>query len=57
VGAAITVALRTFAGRYTEHWTMILGIILVLLIFYMPDGVMGFVLRRLGPRARALGEV
>lgn len=56
VGAAITVALRTFAGRYTEHWTMILGIILILLIFYMPEGVVGFLLRRPGPRAQAMGE-
>jgi branched-chain amino acid transport system permease protein len=42
LGAAIIVALRTFAGVYTEYWTLILGIILILLIFFLPEGVMGF---------------
>jgi len=42
LGAAITVALRTFVGKYTEYWTMILGIILILLIFFLPEGVMGY---------------
>ncbi len=51
VGAAIMVALRTFAGRYTDNWTMILGGILILLIFFMPEGVMGFLLGRFRPHA------
>ncbi|MDR7434079.1 MAG: branched-chain amino acid ABC transporter permease [Armatimonadota bacterium] len=42
VGAAIVVTLRTTAGRYTENWTMILGILLILLVFFMPEGVLGF---------------
>ncbi len=42
IGAAITISLRTFVGAYTEYWTMILGIILILLIFFLPEGVMGF---------------
>ncbi len=41
-GAAIMVALRTFVGIYTEYWTMILGIILMLLIFFLPEGVLGY---------------
>lgn len=55
VGAAIIVALRTFAGRYTENWTMIIGIMLILLVFFMPEGVMGFLLQRLRP-ARVADE-
>jgi len=47
LGAAITVALRTFVGTYTEYWTLILGIILILLIFFLPEGVMGFLLEKL----------
>ena len=47
LGAAIMVSLRTFVGTYTEYWTLILGIILILLIFFLPQGVMGFVLQRL----------
>jgi len=42
LGAAITVALRTFVGRYTEYWTLILGVMLILVIFFLPEGVMGF---------------
>jgi branched-chain amino acid transport system permease protein len=51
LGAAIMVSLRTFVGIYTEYWTLILGIILILLIFFLPEGVMGFVLEKFGPRA------
>jgi branched-chain amino acid transport system permease protein len=42
LGAAITIVLRTFVGKYTEYWTLILGIILILLIFFLPEGVMGY---------------
>ncbi len=45
LGAAIIVALRTFVGKYTEYWTLILGVILILLIFFLPEGVMGYFLR------------
>jgi branched-chain amino acid transport system permease protein len=47
LGAAIMVSLRTFVGIYTEYWTLILGVILILLIFFLPQGVMGFFLDRL----------
>lgn len=47
LGAAIVVALRTLAGRYTENWTMLLGLILIMVIFFMPEGVMGFLQQRL----------
>jgi branched-chain amino acid transport system permease protein len=30
---------------YTEHWTLILGIILLVLIFFLPEGVFGFVVK------------
>jgi branched-chain amino acid transport system permease protein len=46
VGAAITVALRTFVGIYTDYWTLVLGIMLILLIFFLPEGVMGFIMER-----------
>ena len=56
LGAAITVALRTFAGIYTEYWTLILGIILILLIFFLPEGVMGYFLEKFGPHPAEGGE-
>lgn len=42
LGAAIIVTLRTVAGVYTEYWTMVLAIILMLLIFFLPEGVLGY---------------
>lgn len=42
LGTAIIVSLRTFVGKYTEYWTLILGVILILVIFFLPEGVMGF---------------
>jgi branched-chain amino acid transport system permease protein len=46
MGAAVVVSLRTFVGIYTEYWTMIMGIILILLIFFLPEGLMGYLLRK-----------
>lgn len=50
LGAAIMVSLRTFVGTYTEYWTLILGVILILLIFFLPEGVMGFLLAKFKSR-------
>jgi len=52
LGAAIIVSLRTFVGIYTEYWTMVLGIVLMLLIFFLPEGVLGLFLRN----ASTVGE-
>jgi branched-chain amino acid transport system permease protein len=52
LGAAIMVALRTFVGSYTDYWTLVLGIVLILLIFFLPEGLMGVDLRELARRRR-----
>lgn len=52
LGAAIIVALRTFASTFTEYWTMIQGIILVLVIIFLPEGVLGY----LNSKFRQFGE-
>jgi len=46
LGAAIMVSLRTFVGIYTEYWTLVLGIVLMLLIFFLPEGALGLLFRR-----------
>ena len=46
LGAAIMVGLRTLVGIYTEYWTMVLGIILMLLIFFLPQGVLGYFIEK-----------
>ncbi|RJQ60770.1 MAG: branched-chain amino acid ABC transporter permease [Desulfobacteraceae bacterium] len=56
LGAAVIVSLRTFAGTYTEYWTSILGIILILLIFFLPEGIMGFLEKKLGSSKEGKGR-
>jgi branched-chain amino acid transport system permease protein len=56
LGAAIMVALRTFVGIYTEYWTLILGVILILLIFFLPEGVMGYFLEKFKPQVKEVPE-
>ncbi len=56
LGAAIMVALRTFVGIYTEYWTLILGIILILLIFFLPEGVMGYATEKSGAQRYESGD-
>ena len=62
LGAAIMVSLRTFVGSYTDYWTLVLGVVLILLIFFLPEGIMGIDLRaRCGrasgaPRGRRRSE-
>ena len=46
LGAAIIVLLRTFVGIYTEYWTIILGFVLMLLILFLPQGVLGYFLEK-----------
>jgi branched-chain amino acid transport system permease protein len=56
LGAAIIVALRTFVGIFTEYWTLILGVVLILIIFFLPEGVMGFFQELFTPRAKEVTE-
>jgi branched-chain amino acid transport system permease protein len=56
LGAGLIVALRTFISKYTDYWTLILGMILILLIFFLPEGVMGFFLERFRPRTAEEGS-
>jgi len=56
LGAAIMVALRTFVGIFTEYWTLVLGIILILIIFFLPEGVMGYFEKIFKPRTREEAE-
>ena len=56
LGAAIMISLRTFVGIYTEYWTLILGIILILLIFFLPEGVWGYISEKCGFQAKETAE-
>ncbi len=56
IGTAIMLSLRTFIGIQTEYWTLILGIILALLIFFLPQGVWGYFLEKFQHRKEAVAE-
>lgn len=51
-GAAFIIGLRTFAGMFTEHWTLILGVLLLALIFFLPEGVCGSIWKWVTSRQR-----
>jgi branched-chain amino acid transport system permease protein len=46
LGACIIILLRTFVSSYTEYWTLILGIILMLVIIFLPQGVLGYAIKQ-----------
>lgn len=56
LGAGIIIGLRTFVGIYTEYWTLILGVVLMLLIFFLPEGVLGLLIKKTMPIAEKEGE-
>ena len=39
VGAAIVMILKNYVSAYFERWNMLLGIVFVLIVIFMPDGV------------------
>jgi branched-chain amino acid transport system permease protein len=47
LGAAVIVALRTFVSTYTVYWALVLGILMMLVIFFLPNGILGFVEEKL----------
>ena len=56
LGAAIIVALRTFVSTYTVYWALVLGIIMMLVIFFLPEGVLGWIIELSGRKGKAAAE-
>ncbi len=55
LGAAIVIALRTFVSGFTVYWALVYGIVMILVIFFLPDGVLGFLEEKLRPaKGRAI---
>ena len=53
VGAAIVLILKNYVSAYFERWNMLLGLVFVLIVIFMPDGVVPGVRRawaRWGPK-------
>jgi branched-chain amino acid transport system permease protein len=60
LGAAIIVLLRTFVSTVTDYWALVLGVVLVFVILFLPEGVLGKVFeiwheRQLGKTAEVEG--
>ncbi len=47
LGAAIIIVLRTFISTFTSYWTLVLGILMMLVIFFLPNGVLGYIEEKL----------
>ncbi len=43
LGAALIVLIRTFVSTFTVYWALVLGIIFMLVIFFLPNGVLGWI--------------
>lgn len=50
VGSSVLVLLRVFVSVYTQYWSLLLGTILSLVIIFLPDGLLGFLVRRFKAR-------
>jgi branched-chain amino acid transport system permease protein len=57
VGTIAIVALRTFVGAYTMYWGLVLGIVMILVIFFLPEGVLGWLIQRSTRQGQAEPEM
>jgi len=39
IGAAIVVLLKNYVSAYIERWNMLLGFVFVVIVVFMPDGI------------------
>jgi branched-chain amino acid transport system permease protein len=51
LGAAIVITLRTYISGFTDYWTLPLGILMILVIFFLPNGVLGYFEEKLRKRS------
>ncbi len=56
LGAALIVTLRTLASSYTVYWALVLGITMMVTIFFLPEGVLGWLMGALDRRRPAEGQ-
>ncbi len=48
VGAAVVVLLKNYASAYVERWNMMLGFVFLLIVLFLPEGIVPGVKRLLG---------
>jgi len=59
VGAAVFVILEMVMGRFTIYWLFILGLIILLLVMFLPKGICGYIQEKIRPTngVREMSEV
>jgi len=45
IGAAVLYLLQVFTNQYTIYWPTVLGLILLVIVLVLPDGLIGLVAR------------
>ncbi len=53
VGAAVIVLLRTYVSGITVYWALVLGVIMMFVIFFLPNGVLGYLDRFMSKKVRS----
>ena len=51
-GAAVLYLLQVFTNQYTIYWPTVLGLILLVIVLVLPDGLIGLVARVKAARGR-----
>lgn len=44
LGAALLVLLSMIVGLYTEYWLLVLGVLLLILVLFLPQGILGYLM-------------
>ncbi len=55
VGAILVVLMKNVASAYVEHWTLLLGVVFVVIVMFLPDGIVPGIMR-LHQRSRRGGD-
>lgn len=53
MGSVIITFLESMVGSYTERHLIVLGVIFIVFVMFLPDGLCGLLRRTLGPRRKA----
>lgn len=56
LGAGILVLLSMIVGLYTEYWLLVLGLLLLILVLFLPQGILGFLVESYDKRRSRRGE-
>ncbi len=57
LGAAILVLLSMVVGLYTEYWLLVLGLLLLILVLFLPQGILGYLMESYSKHRSMRGEI